>query len=521
MRLLSLLALVSLILSSAIGLAPGPATFAATDSAWETATNGLRVVSIGKGKRLQVEDLRVSSGPSLVPLAGNNRISSIRWDGRFFVATSFFALFYSSDGKNWNRFDLPTGDFFDPGNIISDDEFFAASSMNESEIAAFIDSKVAFCRAGYVCLENYSERTWNRPATALCRPYQSSGIESAAIIIKKVSQACGISPKVLLVLLQKEQGLITHTWPSDWRFQRATGYACPDTAPCDTQFFGFYNQVYNAAKQFKRYANPPGTSRIYTWYPVGVQSNMLFHPNLACGRSQVVIENQATANLYYYTPYVPNPASLVAYSGTGDPCSSYGNRNFWRYYNAWFGEDRNFANWAISDNGIGVIVDQDGTTLRVDLNKKTWVYNDVLPGGRTKGVRLVGLNSAGQLITERNDGKQFSFSVGQGWKSVETQRLANPSLRSLLSTVTPTITGNAVVGQELFVVMDPWVAGDAVVSYSYQWLVNGKPIRRATSDVYIVRSRDAGKRVSVRVTGSAPSYVTAAETSLPTVEVLR
>jgi len=49
------------------------------------------------------------------------------------------------------------------------------------------------------------------------------------------------------------------------------------------------------------------------------------------------LQNKATAALYYYTPYQPNAAALANLGGTGDGCSSYGNRNFWVYYNNWFG----------------------------------------------------------------------------------------------------------------------------------------------------------------------------------------
>jgi len=51
----------------------------------------------------------------------------------------------------------------------------------------------------------------------------------------------------------------------------------------------------------------------------------------------VSIRNLATASLYVYTPYQPNPASLAAYPGDGDACSSYGNRNFFRMFQTYFG----------------------------------------------------------------------------------------------------------------------------------------------------------------------------------------
>ena len=490
-----------------------PANASAADYTWRSAANGSTIISVASGGGLTFRNLDATSEPRLVADVPQEPISSVRWDGKYFVATSFFKIFYSSDGIRWNRLDLPTGDYFDPGKIISDSDFFAASSMSQSEIAEFIDSKVGSCRVGYTCLEDYTERTWNRASTQMCDAYVSSGVESAAKIIKKVATACGISPQVLLVLLQKEQGLVTHTWPSSWRFEKATGYACPDTAPCDAQYYGFYNQVYNAAKQFKRYANPPGTSRFFTWYPVGSSSSVLLHPNVACGRSSLVIRNQATANLYYYTPYVPNKASLLSYSGTGDSCSSYGNRNFWRYFNSWFSDGGDFSNWAITTNGVGVVVDQDGTTLKIDLTNRSWSYTSDLPGGRSKGVQLVGLNSSQMLVAQRFDGRQFSFVNFSGWQERDFEALENPSLENFRSTSVPTVNGLAVVGQTLEVDEGEWVAGDAEVSFSYQWLANGKAIKRATGPTYVPTSKDSGKRISVRVTGSAPSYVTTSEVS--------
>ena len=62
-----------------------------------------------------------------------------------------------------------------------------------------------------------------------------------------------------------------------------------------------------------------------------------FHPDAACGASAVEIRNQATANLYNYTPYQPSDATL-ADPDTGDACSAFGNLNFWRIWHRWFGD---------------------------------------------------------------------------------------------------------------------------------------------------------------------------------------
>ena len=226
---------------------------------------------------------------------------------------------------------------FRPGNIISDVTFFASSTMSAGQIQAFLETRVPSCQSGYTCLKDWTDTSRTVAADAMCGAYAGAAGERASQIIFKVAQACGINPRVLLVTLQKEQGLVTHTWPSEWRYTIAMGQGCPDTAACDTRYYGFFNQVYGAAWQFKRYANPPGTSAYFTWYAPGKTWNLRFNPNSACGSSPVYIENQATANLYYYTPYQPNAAALRAGYGEGDGCSAYGNRNFYNYFTDWFG----------------------------------------------------------------------------------------------------------------------------------------------------------------------------------------
>lgn len=227
-----------------------------------------------------------------------------------------------------------SGSDFDPGLIISDEVFFHESSMSLEAIQAFLDDKGGTCQSGFTCLADYRQTTYTRAADSTCASYTGADNETAATIIYKVAQACGINPQVILVTLQKEQSLITSTAPSSTRYRIAMGYGCPDTAPCDARYYGFYNQVYMAGRQFVRYGDLPST---FNWFPIGTPTNVRFHPNAACGSQRVTIRSEATAALYYYTPYVPNAAALANLSGLGDACSSYGNRNFWRFFNNWFG----------------------------------------------------------------------------------------------------------------------------------------------------------------------------------------
>ncbi|MGW8484278.1 LGFP repeat-containing protein [Microbacterium sp. NPDC055903] len=222
---------------------------------------------------------------------------------------------------------------FNAGNIISDAVFTKKSTMTEAQIQTFLNSKVKTCRSGYTCLKDLKTATQSKAADKYCSAYAGAKSESAARIIYKVAQACGINPQVLIVMLQKEQGLVTHTWPSDWRYNAAMGQACPDTAPCNVAFAGFFAQVYGAARQMQIYMD----GVYFTWYAPGKTWNVLYHPNASCGRGAVKIANKATSALYYYTPYQPNAASLAAGYGTGNSCSSYGNRNFYNYFTDWFG----------------------------------------------------------------------------------------------------------------------------------------------------------------------------------------
>jgi uncharacterized protein with LGFP repeats len=227
---------------------------------------------------------------------------------------------------------------FDPGNIISDAVFFDGLAMNAGEIQAFLDAKGSACRIGAdgsPCLKNYSMNTVSRAGDSLCAGYQGAANESAATIIAKVAVSCRVSPRVLLVLLEKEMGFIRTTNPTAKKYDRAAGYACPDNVGgwCNPEYAGLQNQLYRSGWQYQRYA---ANASSYS-YRAGRNNVIQWHPNGGCGTSTVYIQNQATAGLYNYTPYRPNQRALDAGYGTGDGCSSYGNRNFWNFFTDWFG----------------------------------------------------------------------------------------------------------------------------------------------------------------------------------------
>lgn len=256
-----------------------------------------------------------------------------------------------------------TGSDFKAGHIIDDAVFYNEGALDASSIQNFLNTQVPTCDTNgtrpaaefgrsdinraqyaalkgwqsppYTCLKNYTQNIPQmEAASGYCNAIPAATNQSGAQIINSVAKACHISPQVLLVLLQKEQSLVLDTWPLNKQYTNATGFACPDTAPCDPAYGGFFYQVYYAARQFQVYKARPNSYN----YVAGRTNNIYYNPNLsACGSSPVYIENQATAALYIYTPYQPNSAALNNLYGTGDGCSSYGNRNFWRLFSDWFG----------------------------------------------------------------------------------------------------------------------------------------------------------------------------------------
>ncbi len=169
------------------------------------------------------------------------------------------------------------------------------------------------------------------PFTCL-KDYSENG-KSSAQIIYDIGQKYNINPQVLIVLLQKEQGLVTDDWPWSIQYRSATGYGCPDTAPCDAQYYGLTNQLDWAAKMFRSIMD--NSPNWYTPYVLG-DNYIQYSPVASCGGSVVYIQNRSTQALYNYTPYQPNDGAIAAEWGTA-PCGAYGNRNFYLYFTSWFG----------------------------------------------------------------------------------------------------------------------------------------------------------------------------------------
>ncbi len=260
---------------------------------------------------------------------------------------------------------------FDPGYIISDYQMGNYNSMTEAEIQAFLTAKNSCANTNYnyyVALSQNKNYTWHwENGHFVCLSEEKFGDgevigsgETAAHIIWQAAQDFKINPKVLIVLLQKETGLITDPIPNSGDYRKATGYGCPDTAACSEKYYGLKNQVRNAAALFRAVLDGGWTN-----YPLG-NNYIQYNPNAACGGSWVNVKNLATSALYRYTPYQPNAGALAAGYGTAS-CGAYGNRNFYLYFEDWFGGVRDTQNSSKIPDGKYYLQSSKDNSLVLDV----------------------------------------------------------------------------------------------------------------------------------------------------------
>lgn len=188
---------------------------------------------------------------------------------------------------------------FNPSYIISDSEMLDAHSMDESQVQSFLD---AFGTLG--------TRTFT----------DVDGVrKSSARIIVDAAQRNGVNPRVILVMLQKEQSLIDDRDPSTDQLDWAMGYgicdACSYSTASAQRFRGFAKQVNSATLQLVEgyMADLASAGITVMGYGPGITTSI--------DGTTVAFANNATAALYTYTPH------------------THGNQNFAKLWQRWFTHD--------------------------------------------------------------------------------------------------------------------------------------------------------------------------------------
>ncbi len=234
-----------------------------------------------------------------------------------------------------------TNNGFDPNYIISDQEVLDYDCMTQEEIQNFLESKNSY-------LANYT-----------CENLNTGQELTASEVIYNRTTTNKISPKFLLVLLQKEQSLIENDSPSERQLKWATGYGCPDGSSCNKRWKGFWKQVNSASLQFHDYID---NSHLYNYQAGHAYTFNNPYSTTKQETTTVIPQNKATAALYNYTPHVYN-----------------GNYNFYRIWQKYFTKEYPNGSLLQAKGEIGVWLIDDGKrrsfhtktalTSRFDQNK--------------------------------------------------------------------------------------------------------------------------------------------------------
>lgn len=161
--------------------------------------------------------------------------------------------------------------YFNPNNVLTDTELTNRDALSRASIQLFLEKKGS-------ALASYTQ-LWN------------GALKKASEIIWLIGQEYGVNPKFLLAKLQHEQGLIEKTTATDKALDWATGYSCYARG-CNEKYRGFGQQLDATASTQIIYSQNPGRFKFKIGVPTTTTDGMLVTP-----------ENQATANLYIYTPY--------------------------------------------------------------------------------------------------------------------------------------------------------------------------------------------------------------------------
>lgn len=140
-----------------------------------------------------------------------------------------------------------------------------------------------------------------------------------------------------------------------------------------------------------------------------------------------------------------------------------------------------------------------------------WLRNGAAITGATKSSYKITSADAAQKLTVRVTGTKSGYAAVAKTSSAK-------AVPRVMRVSVPKISGGAVVGKTLAVKRGTWTSG---VAFSYQWYRNGAAISGAKGATYRIQSADAGRRISVQVTGKRSGYATESRTSAKTATVTR
>jgi len=221
---------------------------------------------------------------------------------------------------------------FDSNMILYDEQMFGYKTWSKTDIQDFLDSKNSYLAT-----------------------YQAEDIDGNMKLVSQIIYNAGflndVNPKFLVAMLQKEQGLITKKNPTQRNLDFALGYGVCDNCnfndPNMLLFQGFGKQVHNCAG-------------LMQWYVQNADEAWLKKMNqtYTIDGHEVTPVNQATTNLYNYTPHIQ------------------GNYLLWQIWQGWF-EDEDAVNAILEPiEEKEELGHPDGSLLKTADSPVVWLLRD-------------------------------------------------------------------------------------------------------------------------------------------------
>jgi hypothetical protein len=261
---------------------------------------------------------------------------------------------------------------FDHNLILTDDDMFSVE-WTAADVQAFLATKPG-------TLSNY-------------RAADVDGIEkSAAEIIYNAANTYTVNPKFLIAMLQKEQGIVTDKAPTQKKYDWVMGYGvcdkCDLNDPSRVIFKGFANQIDRCAGLMRWYVDNKDTvwmKKVGMTYSIDGQD--------------VTPSNQATANLYNYTPHVD------------------GNFNLWDIWGDFYGS-------TVSKPAEPIY--PEATLLKVKGNPVVWLIQNGQRRAFTNWGALISRYNS-KMIVEAPESEVMKYPQGKDIKLAQYSLLQLPS----------------------------------------------------------------------------------------------
>lgn len=296
-------------------------------------------------------------------------------------------------------------------------------------------------------------------------------------VTKPLNSKCGVSgkPKCLPTIARNAK----LTWP----YQKTKVPASFLPAPWTTPSIGGSPQVGRTLVAVPGTWVPAGAALTYRWYAGG---------KLISG---------ATGETYVVEPATVGKAIKVKVSATtaGGTTSKTSDTMADVYLGRFTASKPKIAGNIAAGQVVGVSL---GTWSPQPPSKLAYAW-------LRDGKKIAGAKAATYRVTAADTGRKLTVKVNgkrSGYHALTVYSAAVKVGKPFTATPTPTVTGEAQVGQSLTAKAGTWQPKPTTLAY--QWFADGKQLSGATGSTLALTSALLGKSVSVRVTATRTGYAT-------------